>query len=255
MVTKSWREREAAIVALVPGLLDALLVRVHRKPVEVRMFFCKGVMDVVHYIREETKGMESGAQHHVFKILSKHAEYGDLGRFEVPTKGERMDIYFDESMVSIEVKTLANATLEAIQDKTMAAFEQGPADKTWIFFLYRFEGHASPRPPCQYLLAWIAIDSLDIEFDLVAKQVVLMVLKAKEQAAKKLGVPGKILIPVENIIRVVDVERELTEKNKEIEEKDKTIAEKNKEIEEKDKTIAEKNKEIASLKKRPSTEN
>jgi hypothetical protein len=27
-----------------------------------------------------------------------------------------------------------------------------------------------------------------------------MVQKAKEQAAKKLGVPGKILVPVENII-------------------------------------------------------
>ncbi len=77
-----------------------------------------------------------------------------------------------------------------------------------------------------------------------------MVLKAKEQAAKKLGVPGKILIPVENIIRVVDVERELTEKNKEIEGKNATLAEKDKIILDKDKAIDTLSKENVALKKR-----
>nr|MDO8086736.1 hypothetical protein [Candidatus Sigynarchaeum springense] len=58
---KTWREREAGIAALVPALRDALLVRVRRKPVDVRVYFCKGVMDVVQYIRDETKGADKSA--------------------------------------------------------------------------------------------------------------------------------------------------------------------------------------------------
>jgi hypothetical protein len=89
-----------------------------------------------------------------------------------------------------------------------------------------------------------------------------MVLKAKEQAAKKLRVPGKIFIPVDNIIRVVDKERELAElkvqKDKEIARKDKELAElkaqHDKEIARKDKELAElkaqHDKEIAELQKR-----
>ena len=85
-----------------------------------------------------------------------------------------------------------------------------------------------------------------------------MVLKAKEQAAKKLGVPGKIFIPVDNIIRVVDKERELAElkvqKDKELAElkvqHDKEIARKDKELAE---LKAQHDKEIAELQKRLGT--
>ncbi|MBN2153144.1 MAG: hypothetical protein JW839_16950 [Candidatus Lokiarchaeota archaeon] len=244
---KTWRERENSIAALVPALRDALLVRVRRKPVDVRVYFCKGVMDIVEYIREHTKGKEMGAQHHVFKILGKHAEFGTTGRLEVASKSERVDIYLDDTMASVEVKTLSMATLETIRGTAMAAFEGNPANTTWIFFLYAFEGFASPKPPCQYLLTWIAIDSLDIDFDQTARLVVRMVQKAKEQAAKKLGVPGKILVPVDNIITVVDKERELAEYKVKVE---KEIADKDKEIADKDKEIADKDKEIAELKRR-----
>ncbi|MEX2684211.1 MAG: hypothetical protein Q6373_021755 [Candidatus Sigynarchaeota archaeon] len=244
---KTWQEREAAIAALVPALRDALLVRVRRKPVDVRVYFCKGVMDVVQYIRDETKGKDKGAQHHVFKILGKHAEFGTAGRMEMHSGGERVDIYFDDTMASVEVKSLTMATMETIRGTAMAAFEGNPVDKTWIFFIYAFEGFASPKPPCQYLLTWIAIDSLDIDFDQTANLVVRMVQKAKEQAAKKLGVPGKILVPVDNIIRVVDKERELAEYKAKAEQE---IAEKDKEIAEKDEEIVQKDKEIEELKRR-----
>lgn len=243
-MNKTWRERENAIVALVPALRDALLVRVRRKPVDVRLYFCKGVMDVVEYIRDETKGMEIGAQHHVFKILGKHVEFGTAGRMEVPGNRERADIYVDDTMVSVEVKTLTMATLETIRGTTIAAFDGSPVDKTWIFFLYAFEGFASPRPPCQYLLTWIAIDSLDIDYGQTANLVVRMVQKAKEQAAKKLGVPGRILVPVENIIRVVDKERELAEYKAKAEKEIANLKA------QKDREIADKDKEIAELKQR-----
>jgi hypothetical protein len=267
-MVKTWREREGEIAGLVPGLRDALLVQMTKKPVEVRVYFCQGVMDVINYIGKETAGKEAGAQHHVFKILGKHVEFGRAGRMEVHGKGERVDIFVDDTMVSVEVKTLTMATLEKIRGTTMAAFEGNPVDKTWIFFLYAFEKFASPRPPCQYLLTWIIIDSLDVDFGKTTSLVIRMVQKAKEQAAKKLGVPGKILVPVENIIRVVDKERELAEykakaekeiaeykakTEKMIADKDKVLADKDKEITEyrvkTEKEIADKDQEITELKR------
>jgi hypothetical protein len=248
-MVKTWREREGEIAMLVPGLRDALLVRSTRKPVDVRVYFCKGVMDVIEYIGKETAGKEIGAQHHVFKILGKLIEFGTTGRTEVHTKGERVDIFIDDTMVSVEVKALTMATLEKIQGMTMAAFEGNPVDKTWIFFLYAFEKSASPRPPCQYLLTWVAIDSLDIDFTKTTRLVIQMVQKAKEQAAKKLGVPGRILVPVENIIRVVDKERELAEykakTEKEIADKERELAEYKAKTE---KEIADKERELAEYK-------
>jgi len=256
-VEKTWKEREPAIKELVPALVNDLFFRTRRKPVDIRVYFCEGVMALVRYIREETKGMEKGVQHHVFKILSKHVEYGDRGLLEVSSKGKRMDIYFEDTMASIEVKTLTMATWENIHDTTMAAFESGPADKVWIFFLYKFKDNASPRPPCQYLLVWIAVDTLDVDFDRVGRQVMVMMQKTKQQVAKKLGVSGKILVPVENIIKVEDMEREIAEKDQALAEKDQALAKHEEVIAEKGDLLdreREKNKKLAKenaeLKKR-----
>jgi len=82
----------------------------------------------------------------------------------------------------------------------------------------------------------VGINSLNIDFNQTATLVVRMVQKAKEQAAKKLGVPGKILVPVDNIIRVVDKERELAEYKAKME---KELAEKDKEIVELKRRLAE----------------
>jgi hypothetical protein len=43
-------------MALVPAVRDALFVNLRRKPVDFRVYFCKGVMDILEYIRDETKG-------------------------------------------------------------------------------------------------------------------------------------------------------------------------------------------------------
>jgi len=210
----SWTEREPGIKALVPDLLRDLIWLEEKPPVSIKVFFCEGVMAVVHYLRETTRALELGASHHVFKILAKHARYGDKGRLEFPDKGERMDIYFEDTIERIEVKTLVMATLKAIHRTMLASFAGEPVNRTWIFFFYKFKGNASPRPPCQYLLAWIDIGSLDIDFSRVTKQVITMVQKTKQKVAKKIGVPGEILVPVDNIIKVEDLERELKEKER-----------------------------------------
>ena len=228
----TWNEREPAIKALVPDLLRDLVLIEEGKPVTIRIFFCQGVMAVVKYLREATKAMELGATHHAFKILGKHARYGDRGRLEFSDKGERMDIYIEDTMVSISVKTLVMATMKVIRGTVMAVFDSSPVDKTWIFFFYKFEKDATPRPPCQYLITWVEIDSLDIDPARITRQVIKMVTKSKEKVAKQLGVPAKILVPVDNIITVEDMKRE---------------------IEEKDNLIAQKDREIADLKKRLST--
>jgi len=207
----TWKEREPAIKALAPDLLRDIIVLEEQAPVTVRVFFCEGVMAVVKYLREATKAMETGATHHVFKILAKHARYGDRGRLEFSGKGERMDIYLEDAMVSISVKTLVMATIDVIRGTAMVVFDSAPVDKTWIFFFYKFKDGASPRPPCQYLITWIDIDSLDIDPAQTTRQVIKMVTKSKQKAAKQLGVPAKILVPVENIIKVEDMEREIAE--------------------------------------------
>jgi hypothetical protein len=149
-------------------------------------------------------------------------------------------------MVSISVKTIFQATVETIRGTTIAILDAAPADKTWIFFFYKFKDRATPRPPCQYLITWVDIESLDLDVPArLARQVISMVTKAKEKAAKQLGISGKILIPVPGIITVEDLEREVEEKNKAISEKDKAILEKDKAISEKDKAISEKDKAIS----------
>ena len=240
-----WKEREPAIKALVPDLLRALIVLEKQAPVTVRMFFCDGVMAIVKYLREATNAKDIGATHHVFKILGKHAMYGDRGRLEFADKGERLDIYIEDTMVSISVKALVMATIKVVRGTTMAVFDAAPVDKTWIFFFYKFKDRASPRPPCQNLIAWIEIDSLDIDPARTTKQVITMVTKAKQKAAKLLGVPVKILVPVPNIIKVDDMEREIAEKDKIIADARETLAEDRKALAEKDKTLAEKDKTLA----------
>jgi len=256
-MNQTWKDREPAIKALVPGLLRDLVVHVHRAPVTVRMFFCEGVMAIVKYFREHTKGKEIGAAHHVFTILGKHAVYGDRGRMEVASNGERLDIFIEDEMVSISVKSLVMATIEVIHGTAMAAFDCAPVDKTWIFFFYQFEGDATPRPPCEYLITWVEIDSLDLDPARTTRQVIKMITKAKDKVAKQLGVPAKIMLPVDNIITVTDLKREIAEKDKALgeerkasAEKDKVIDEKDKVIDEKDKVINEKDKVIVDLKKR-----
>jgi hypothetical protein len=223
----TWKDREPAIAALAPDMLRALLVLESQHPVTVRMFFCDGVMAVVRYLREHTAGMEPGAMHHVLKVLAKHVIFGDRGRMEVACKGERVDVYLDDSMIAVSVKTIFNATLKAIRGTTMALVDATPADRTWIFFFYKFKDRATPRPPCQYLITWVDIESLDLDPPArLVKQVITMVTKAKQKAAKQLGISGKILIPVPDIIKVEDLEREVEEKGKLILEKDKIISEK-----------------------------
>src|SRR5271157_695970 len=239
IMNPTWKEREPAIKALVPDLLRDLILLEEKHPVTIRVFFCEGVMAVARYLRETTKAMEPGATHHVFKILAKHAKYGDRGRLEASEKGERMDIYFEDTMERIEVKTLVMATLKTIHRTVVASFTGEPVNHVWIFYFSKFKENASPRPPCQYLLVWIDINSLDIDFSRVGKQVIAMVQKTKQKVAKKLGVPGEILVPVENIIKVEDLERELKEK-------DKILKEKNKIIEAKEKEIAELKRQLGS---------
>jgi hypothetical protein len=250
-MSTTWKARELAIAALAPALLRALIVLETQTPVAVRVFFCEGVMAVVRYLREHTTGMEPGAMHHVLKVLAKHAMYGERGRMEVASKGERVDVYLDDTMVAVSVKTIVNATLKAIRGTTMALVDATPADRTWIFFFYKFKDRASPRPPCQYLITWVDIESLDLDPPArLVKQVITMVTKAKQKAAKQLGVPGKILIPVPDIIKVEDLEREVEEKSKIISEKDKAISEKDKAISEKDKAMEMLARENTELKKR-----
>ena len=158
-----------------------------------------------------------------------------------------MDIYFEDTMVSISVKTLVMATTKVIRGTTMATFDSSPVDKTWIFFFYKFKDHASPRPPCQYLITWVDIDSLDSDPARMTRQVIMMVTKAKQKAAKKLGVLAQILLPVENIIKVEDMEREIAEKDEALAEKDEALAEKDDLLareREKNKMLAKENAEL-----------
>ena len=124
-------------------------------------------------------------------------------------------------------------------------------DRAWIIFFEKFRGGASPRVACKYLLCWVDIDVTgNASAHEINKDLVILMHKSKATVAENLIVDEDIIIPVDNIMLVEDLERELKEKDAALDEKDKVIVNKDKVIIDKDKAIDTLSKENAALKKR-----
>jgi len=226
-------------------------------------YYCTSVMDVVRHLRRFTRAKDPQGQHDVLKILFKWHRYGDRGRFEVKQGICRLDIWIDDTHEAIEVKTIVDVSVAKVKGKAslvlrLKSKQRRRVDRAWILFFEKFRGGASPREACKYLLCWVDIDVTGkASAREINKDLVIVMHKSKAAVAEKLNVDEDIIIPVDNIMLVEDLERELDEKDKanatllkENAEKDKANATLLKENAEKDKANATLLKENAELKKR-----
>jgi len=221
-----------------------------RGRVAVHHYYCTSVMDVVRHLRRFTRARDEQGQHDVLKIVFKRLVHGDRGRYEVRRGRTRLDIWIDDAHEAIEVKTIVDVTVSKVKGKLSLVLrlkrkQRRRVDRLWVVFFYKFKDGASPRAACKYLLCWVDMDlagitnTRELEDDVVA-----LMHKSKKAVAEKLNVDESIIIPVENIMLVEDLERELKEKDALLDEKDKIIDEKDALLDEKDKVIDEKDKVI-----------
>ncbi|MHA1849067.1 MAG: hypothetical protein ACTSYS_05970, partial [Promethearchaeota archaeon] len=130
-------------------------------------------------------------------------------------------------------------------------------NKVWIFFFLKFWGDASPIEECKYLLYWITIDFMDVkEVSELNDEVRSNMTDLNQAVANSLGVDEEIIIPVDNILLVEDLERELEDERRENEllraeagELERIISEMKKENAEMKKENAEIKKENAEMKR------
>ncbi|MHA1791734.1 MAG: hypothetical protein ACTSVI_03755, partial [Promethearchaeota archaeon] len=120
-------------------------------------------------------------------------------------------------------------------------------NKVWIFFFLKFWGDASPIEECKYLLYWITIDFMDVkDVSELNDEVRSNMTDLNQAVANSLGVDEEIIIPVDNILLVEDLERELEDERRENEllraeagEMERIIAEMKRRSEERERIIAE----------------
>lgn len=207
-------------------------------------------MELAAFLRIETKAQELGSQHHVLKILFKYVQFGEEGILEYPIRNGRADIFLQHKNQVIEVKTITQMTLEKLFSKILGVLgsESRQYDVLWVFYFYKLLRPSALGKNCQYLLTFIRIDLLEINKDFLKWELSRLVEESKEHVAEKLRVTPEIIIPLENLIKVEDLEHDLSLKEEIIVQKDQIIAQKDQDLTQKDQIIAEKESEIAQLK-------
>jgi hypothetical protein len=248
----SFRKQREPVLEKIAKRLAKDEINVERQGrVTTSHYYCTSVMDVVRHLRRFTMAKDPQGQHDVLKILFKWHRYGDRGRFEVKQGICRLDIWIDDTHEAIEVKTIVDVSVAKVKGKASLVLrlnskQRRRVDRAWILFFEKFRGGASPREACKYLLCWVDIDVTGkASAREINKDLVILMHKSKAAVAEKLNVDEDIIIPVDNIMLVEDLERELDEKDKIIDEKDAALDKRDKIIDKKDKIIDKKDKIIA----------
>ncbi len=229
---------------------------------EIRYYYCDAVMDLVKFIREKTKAKELGATHHVLKALFRWVMYQDRARLEVSKDGRRIDIYVDETRQEIEVKTISQMEVYELYKKAIGVIDSSAQnlDSLWIFYFYRVHldhTNAVPRkkitsldeePTCHYLLAFVTIDLVMQDSHSLKQDLIQLVEESLKQVGKKLKIRPELIIPLENLIKVDDLERIIDEKDQVLQNKDQIIQDKDQIIQDKDQIIQRLKDELQQLK-------
>ncbi len=220
---------------------------------EIKYYYCNAVMDLVKFIRVKTMAKELGATHHVLKALFRWVVYQDRARLEISKDGHRIDIYVDDTRQEIEVKTISEMKTYNLWKKALGVIESSSQnlDSLWIFYFYRINwpkdnnsikknepsSNASKNlnslndlPTCHYLLVYITIDLLVQDSNSLKQDLMQLVEKSLEHVAKKINIRPELIIPLENLIKVEDLERLVKEKDQALQEKDQMIQRLKKEL-------------------------
>ncbi len=131
-------------------------------------------------------------------------------------------------------------------------------DSLWIFYFYRVnwpENYAFCKkkersstgstalaslegvPTCHYLLVFISINLVQQDRNTLKQDLIQMVEESLEQVAKKIKIRPELIIPLENLIKVEDLERLVKDKDQTIQNQDLTIQNQDQTIQNQDQTI------------------
>jgi hypothetical protein len=221
---KSWQEIETMLENHSKNIPNSLFYQKKQGACEIKIYYCQPIMDLVKFIREKTNAKEIGATHHVMKIAFKNIEYPNA-RLEYNHNSKRIDIYIEDIRYFIEVKAISDMTIRDLYQKAIGVIESDNdySDRLWIFYFYRIEWENTIAEDCHYLLAHIDIDILQQDSSTLMGDLIQMVEDSQQHVAKKLKVRPTLIIPLENLVKVDDLERIVKEKDKQLEEKDREI--------------------------------
>jgi hypothetical protein len=229
---KNWQKLEVILKNLSDHMKNALFYQLNNNGLQIEYYFCQSVMELVLFLRNQTKTSELGAQHHTLKILFNFMKYGETGIIEFPIDGNRADIYLTHENQVIEVKKISDMTFHKLYKKILGVIESesSKADILWVFYFYKLLEPSSIAPNCQYLLTFISIDLIEVEPEALKWDLSHMIEESKAEIAQKLKIIPELIFPLENLIKVDDLERELAEEKQKVLERDQEIANKDQEI-------------------------
>lgn len=233
------------------GIKNSLIYSKIDTALEIKYYYCNAIMDLVKFIRVKTKAKELGATHHVLKALFRWIIYQDRARLEISKDGRRVDIYVDDTRQEIEVKTISQMKIYDLWKKALGVIESSSQnlDSLWIFYFYRInwpkdnnipiknvassnvsKTHHSydELPTCHYLLVFITIDLLIQDSNSLKQDLMQLVEKSLENVAKKINIRPELIIPLENLIKVEDLERLVKQKEQELQDKEQELQDKDK---------------------------
>ena len=257
----NWKEVESDLKKYVYRVNNSHIFEQKKGAIEIKYYHCKPIMDLVEYIRINTEAKDIGATHHIFKILFKQIIYPNKGYLEYKTGIYKIDIYLDGIKQNIEVKTITQMEIDELYKKAIGVIESplDDSDFLWIFYFYKINWLKDSNQSCHYLLVYVNINILEQESSTLRRDLIHMVEESKVAVSKKLNIRPTLIIPLENLIKVEDLERIVEEKDQQLEEKDQQLEEKDQQfkriIEKKDQQLEEKEKIIQELIKKNSIEN
>ena len=191
----------------------------------INYYFCQAVMDLAGFLRRFSKTAQLSSQHNIFTDLFNRIVYQKTGLTEVKIGAHRIDLLVPTSNLTIEIKTISEVTLDKLYEKAFGVVEAEPriADNLWIFYFYKLAAPISSAPLCKYLLVHIDINMVTLDLDSFRSELVDLVEESKKYVAEKLQIRPALILPLENLIKVEDLERLVAEKDHAIAEKDQEI--------------------------------
>jgi len=224
-------------------------------------FWSKKITDLVNKIK--ITGSSARVSHHDLLVKFINQECfegaGKLDRRQRVKDSKHDDLTLPSKVIEFKFRSSALESLPGVLREIKDIFSRNDL----IYFGYLRKRSKQDKTKiikiqgCIYYLIIIvfqkAIEHLNLKA--LLKKVRKEEMIFTKEIAEKSGIDldDEELYAVGNMIKEIQLESVIEEKDKELEEKDKTIKEKDKTIKEKDKTIEEKDKEIEQLKARLKT--
>ncbi|MHA1694641.1 MAG: hypothetical protein ACTSUG_05225 [Candidatus Helarchaeota archaeon] len=221
------------------------------------MYYCNGVMRFVSYLKKYGRTIDKGLIHDIFKVFFSQLKYGENGvAIEKEMGKKRLDLYRTVEDEIIEVKTISNISFKKIFGTVKSVFKLVPkADRLWLFFFMKLgastlknkknEKDSVEDLKCKYFLIFLDIILSGVD-DLteINKELESGIKELIESGAEELDLSKEIIIPLENVVFVEDLKRELEENKRELEENKRELKENKRELEENKRELKENKKEL-----------